>query len=153
MHITINDFYFVFWIKMTCVVACFNCVLSLFSVHITDPFDLNHNLGAGLSRKSMIIYVILSVFICLLLSRCCCAAVFFSFLFKCIFLSSHVSFVIKQWLTSSWRLSSMAEQCLAHQSKPFLLCTPVRWSVFTATFMHILVELLSIENMICFHLP
>lgn len=35
-----------------------------FSFHIADPFDLNHNLGAGLSRKSRMI----SVFFCLCLS-------------------------------------------------------------------------------------
>lgn len=79
------------------------------------------------------------LFSLLLLSVCCCPAVFVLLslsLFKYIFSSSHIFLFIQQWLTSSWKLSSMEEQCLALQSEPFLLCTPVRWSVLTATWTY-----------------
>lgn len=35
----------------------------MFNCHITDPFDLNHNLGAGLSRKSMLLFLFLYFFL------------------------------------------------------------------------------------------
>lgn len=60
--------------------------LSLSSVHITDPFDLNHNLGAGLSRKSKII----SVFCCLIAFMLLCLVL--SFQMYCPVLS-HLFFI------------------------------------------------------------
>lgn len=55
----------------------------LVSVHITDPFDLNHNLGAGLSRKSMIPVFSVVSFVLLAFS------LFKSNAFSCLPFSSH----------------------------------------------------------------
>lgn len=73
------------------------------------------------------------------LSVSCCPVVFVLLslsLFKRFFFPRPLTSSFQQWLTSSWKLSSMEEQCLALQSEPFLLCTPVRWSVFAATWTY-----------------
>lgn len=60
-------------------------IVILSSLHIADPFDLNHNLGAGLSRKSMIISACFYPYYPLFLYVSVFSNVF-------IFLSSYISF-------------------------------------------------------------
>lgn len=85
------------------------CVLSSL---ISDPFDLNHNLGAGLSRKSKIVCFFLHLF-----SFTRLPVAFWSY------------FSPWQWPTLSWRPLSTAEQCLALHGRPFRPSIRPRWSV------------------------
>lgn len=118
---TIKCVIFICWIKVIVYVCLWRFFKFIFFV--TDPFDLNHNLGAGLSRKSKrdIDFYFFPPF---LTSQW--FFLHFSLLKMCMFLF----WSSKQWQISSWRLLSMAEECLAHPSDTFLLCIPVRWSVF-----------------------